>query len=531
MVILPRSARGVGRIAEIVAPFRGWNTRDPLAEMPPGFAPTFDNYIVEGGHPRVRQGSAEWATGLPARVDGLLRYVGTDATEQFFAVSDDSIFDVTGTGAVGAADVSGLTSARMSGINFAASGGDYLLAFNGADTPQTYDGAAWAAWTATGITGDIEWATQHNGRMFVGRSDYLGFYYGGAGAIAGAFTAFDLQGVARFGGGVCAVASLSGDGGSGPDDLVVFITTEGEAIVYSGADPSSVNTWGLVGRWALPKPLGAPHRCIAQYGGDALYMCDAGIIPLSAFRSGIDAASVIEKAALTRAIGETWRAMANERRDSAGWGITPLTRYNLIVANVPRGDADAMQIVISDGGAVSRWFGLPAAVWSEGMGGRVFFGDADDATGRVMLWGEDMGDAGGGIRSEAVTAFSVLRAGGRTKRALRVQFVLRDAIGVDMACRVLTDWEVPLSGIEVLGEGAAAPALPLLPAGGGHLLWDTGLWDTGLWAGSSTGVISPYKTCAGVGLAFALRMQLTSGNGRPAWLATNMVYDLGGVTG
>jgi hypothetical protein len=327
------------------------------------------------------------------------------------------------------------------------------------------------------------------------------------------------------------MATLSGDGGDGPQDLTVFITTEGEAIVYAGNDPSSANTWALVGRWALPRPIGAPHRCVANHGGDVLYLSDAGILPLSAFRTGADAATVIDKAALTRAIGETWRAIADDTRSSAGWGIVPLTRYSQIVANVPRGSADAYQIVISDGGAVSRWFGLPAGVWAEALGGRVFFGDATAAGGRVMLWGESASDDGDGIRSEALTAFTPLRGTGRTKRALRLQPVLRNASGAAVAARVLTDWRVPVPQIEALGQGAAAPALPPIGTGGATLIWGTGLWGSGLWGGVDTDVTLPYKTTSAIGQAMAVRLQMTSGNGRPAWLVNNLIYDVGGPVG
>jgi hypothetical protein len=529
-VISPVS-RGVGRLGSIETPFLGWNTRDPLASMKPGFAPVFDNFIVEGGQPRVRRGWRTWATGLPGRVDGLLNFAGAGAAEQLFAASGAGIYDITAGGPVGAAVVSGAASARWSAINFAASGGNFLLAFNGADTPQTFNGTAWAAWTATGVVGDVSWAGQVAGRMFVGVPDYLGFYYGGAGAIAGTFTAFPLQGIARRGGSVCAMTTLSGDGGDGPQDLTVFLTTQGEAIVYAGTDPSSANTWALVGRWVLPRPLGAPHRCVASYGGDALYLCDAGILPLSAFRSGADAATVIDRGAMTRAIGQTWRDLANARRTDSGWGLAPLTRFSLVIANAPWGARDAQQIVVSDGGAVSRWGGIPGAVWAEGLGGRVFVGGANASAGTVMLWGEDTTDDGDGIRSEAVTAFSGMRVPGRTKRALRVQTALRDADGVHLAVTVLRDWRVEQSDLDTLGAGAAAPALPAPLSGDGLLVWDAVDWDEGLWGGAEGNVVLPWRSASAIGQAFAVRVSMVTGYGRPAWLATTLVHDVGGPVG
>ena len=522
-------ARGTGRLASIAAPARGWNTRDPLAGMEAGFAPIFDNFVVEGGQPIVRRGYRVWATGLPGRVDGLLNYAGAGSAQALFAASGAGIYNVTAGGAVGAAVVSGLTSARWDALNFAASGGNFMLAWNATDTERTYNGASWANWAPTGITGRVAWAASFKGRLFVGVPGQLGFYYGGAGAIAGAFTDFPLQGIARRGGSVVAMATLTQDGAEGPDDIAVFLTSEGEAIVYAGTDPSSAQTWGLIGRWLLPRPVGAPHRCLVSYGGDALLMTDLGVVPMTAFNNTADAATIFDRVATTRYIEDAWRNLAQERRTQSGWIIAPLTRFGLVVMNAPWGATNAQQIVLSDNGAISRWAGIPAAVWAEGLGGRVFAGDAT-ATGRVFLYGEDTADAGNGLQFEAVTAFSALRSPGRTKRATQLQAVIRDAAGADLDVRLLPDWQVPLSRVDAGGASAPASALPSL--GGGALgIWDTSLWDSGaLWGGDAGQVSSPWRSAAVIGQAMAARLAGTSGNGRPAWLATNIVAEAGGPT-
>jgi hypothetical protein len=530
MLAPSRQSAGTSRTSPLPAPALGWNTRDPLAAMEPGYAPVYDNVVTEGGSPRVRRGWRVWSTGLPGRVDGLLSFTGAGATEALFAASSSGIYAITAGGAVGAAAVSGLTSARWDGINFAASGGNYLFCWNGADTERTYSGSAWASWGGTGVTGRVIWAHAVNGRLFVGAANRLSFYYGGAGAIGGSFTEFPLQGIAGLGGYVVAATTLSGDGGAGPQNLTVFLTSEGEAIVYAGTDPSSIASWSLVGRWRLPRPIGAPHRCVTAYGGDVLVLTDAGVVPLSAFRSGADVATIMDRAAITRTIPATWRTLANERRSSSGWGVTPLTRYGHAVVNVPWSATDAQQIVLSDGAAISRWQGIPAAVWAEGLGGRVFCGDAT-ATGRVFLWGEDTTDNANGIRSEIVTAYQVLRTPGRTKRAQMVQPILRDADGITLTCQVLTDWRVPVAQVEALGADVAAPSVPPLTSGLGYLVWGVDDWDEALWAGGDGPVISPRRTSMAIGQAMAVRLALISGNGRPALLGVNLIHELGGPVG
>lgn len=511
----------------IPPPALGWNTRDPVMGMKPGFALIFDNVVVEGGAPMVRRGWRAWATGMPGRVDGLLPWNGAGSTLRLFAASGAGIYDVTAGGAVGAAAVSGLTSARWDALNVAASGGNFLFCFNGADTPRQYDGSAWATWAGTGVTGGVSWAVQFNGRLFVGNAGRLSFFYGGAGAIAGAFTEFPLQGVARLGGGICAAASLSVDGGDGPDDVIAFITTEGEVIVYEGTNPGSVVDWRRVGRWTLPRPIGAPHRCVMSYGGDALLMTMGGVLPLSSLRSGQDAAVALERMGLTRRVAQTWRTLATERASASGWGIVGLGRYGLVVTNVPWGASAAQQIVASEGGAVSRWWGLPAACWTEALGGRVFCGDA--ATGRVLLFGEDLTDGGAGIRSEMMTGYSALGASARLKRFTLLQPVLRDAAAISLDARAFVNWDVPLSQCDSLGASAPAPAVPPYSGGGSALVWNVGNWNQGLWAGGTNEIASPWQSAAALGHAGAVRLRLVSGSSRPAWQGTQMVYEIGGA--
>jgi hypothetical protein len=526
VIRLSRDAAGTARNAFVAPPVGGWNTRDPIATLKPEFASIMDNYVVEGGLPRVRRGWRAWATGLPGRVDGLMNYAGAGAAQALFAASGTGIYNVTAGGAVGSAVVSGLTSARWDAVNFAASGGNFMLAWNGADTERTFDGATWATWGATGLTGRVIWGGSFKGRLIVGTANRLSFYYGGAGAIAGSFTEFPLQGVARRGGSVVAFATLTLDGAEGPDDIAVFITSEGEAIVYAGTDPSSVTTWGLIGRWLLPRPLGAPHRCVAAYGGDALLLTDMGAVPLSAFRNGQDAADVLDRAAITRNISTTWRSLANDRRASPGWGITPVTRYAQVVMNVPWGSGSAQQITMSGNGAVTRWGGIPAAVWAEGLGGRVFAGDA--ATGRVLLYGEDTSDAGSGIRSEILPAFATLRAPGSIKRVQMMQPILRDATAISYSLSGVSDWRVPVAQMDALGAGAAAPALPT-GAGGNALIWDVGLWDVNVWGGEEADIALPWVGVTAMGYAIAPRLQMVSGSGRPSLLGLNMLANGGGT--
>lgn len=508
-----------------IAPLsQGWNTRDPISAMKPGFAPILDNYVIEGGVPRVRRGWRVWATGLPGRVDGLLPW--NAPVSRLFAASGTGIYEVTTPGPVGAAVVSGLTNSRWSSIQFSASGGQFLFAFNGVDTPRTFNGTTWANWTGTGVPAPVAWAGASNGRLFVGHPGALSFWYGAAGAIGGAFTEFPLQGVAQSGA-VVAMATLSFDGGAGPQTLTVFLTSEEEAIVYAGFNPASASDWALVGRWRIPRLLGAPHRCVVAYGGDALALTESGLLSLTSLRTGEDVARVMERVGLTRRIAPTWREVAAVRGGFSGWNVAPLFRYGLLVVNAPWTATAAQQIVVSEGGALSRWGAVPAAVWSEGLEGRTFFGDATTA-GRVMLYGEDLTDNGLGIQSEGVSSYSAMGAPGRMKRSQLLQAILNDALAVERSTRVLVDWAQPVAQLDALGPAAVSPPVPPLTGDGSFLVWGVGLWGVGLWGGTG-GVSRAWRTGSAQGHAMAVHLQMVSGQSRPGWIGSNLVWEAGGA--
>jgi hypothetical protein len=58
---------------------------------------------------------------------------------------------------------------------------------------------------------------------------------------------------------------------------LVFVTDQGEVMVYRGTDPSSASTWALIGIWIVGAPIG--NRCLMKYGGDLLVLTLDGLDP------------------------------------------------------------------------------------------------------------------------------------------------------------------------------------------------------------------------------------------------------------
>ena len=147
-----RDHNKVSTPAKIAAPTSGWYVGENLAEAPPKTAFILQNAFPQLDYIRARRGSQAWATGMGSSVaiQTIMPYYNAGSSKMF-AVGDGKIYDVSNTGAVGAALVSGLTNSYLEYAQFAGLGGSYIIAVNGADVVQTYDGSDWnKKYTITG---------------------------------------------------------------------------------------------------------------------------------------------------------------------------------------------------------------------------------------------------------------------------------------------------------------------------------------------------------------------------------------------
>ncbi|MBY3382203.1 hypothetical protein [Rhizobium laguerreae] len=164
-----------------IAPIGGWRTDVEMADMPKDAAFQLDNFFPEANRVRARYGNGAFATGLGAPVQTVIPYVGV--SNRLFAAAGDKIFDVTAGGAVGAAAVSGLSSARWSVQQYTnPAGQEYLRLVNGLDLPLLYNGTTW---TNNILVGTATLATQN---VAVKAVQYtLSFFGTGSVTLSGAF--------------------------------------------------------------------------------------------------------------------------------------------------------------------------------------------------------------------------------------------------------------------------------------------------------------------------------------------------------
>jgi hypothetical protein len=144
--------------ASISAPLGGWNARDSLAEMSPLDAVTLENWFPTPSDVTLRKGYTKHCTGLPAaQADSLMNYAGSTG-QKLFAAVNAVIYEVTTSTPV--SQVTGLGSDRFQHINISTAGGQFLVACNGVDPVQVYNGTYWFSIATTGTGQTISTITR-----------------------------------------------------------------------------------------------------------------------------------------------------------------------------------------------------------------------------------------------------------------------------------------------------------------------------------------------------------------------------------
>lgn len=495
------------------APVGGLNGRDGIADMPPKDAFVMDNWFPNNTTLDTRNGCVAYATGIGAAVESIETYAG-GASQKMLAFGGGKIFNVSTTGAVGAALQTGRTSNRISSCMFSNAGSQFLLGVSGADAPFSYDGTTLNNLTITGLTGSqntLHGIFAFKGRVYLAQKDQLGFYYLAVGAIQGAASYFDLSQVAKKGGYLAGIASFSSDSGNGPADYIVFMTSEGEYLVYSGTDPSNAATFTLVGRYYSSAPIG--RKGWFNFRSDLYIICDEGIVAFSQIRSNGDAGKDIEyiSAKLGRYITDL-----NVYNTNHGWTAQVYPRANMLMVNVPASaslNGEYYQFVMNtDTNSWTRfrnWNGISWTIYNK----RIYYGTYD---GRVMLADEGTLDDGQAIKCDCRQAYNYFDDGKGMGDADK-QFHFATFI-------VQTDGTPPLSAELNVNFEDDQPDYAGNLTGGVGAVWDVATWDVDTWAGE--GVTQNFTVPFGkLGYAASIWLRAYLQGTSIKWYATRVVCE------
>ncbi len=546
--------------------------------------PTWNGWLDEF---RMSVGIARWtenftppivayAVDAPTEVADLFTYnVGNQ--EELFAYCDGAFYDIT-VAASPAAVMSGLTAAGWVFVQFATSGGTFLVGVNGADRMMIYDGTFWypvgasdlyslpydtgtvafvLGGTVTGgtsgatgvirnvdgttaagtlildtvvgvfqnnetLTGSLGGSALANGtktlkiaaltgvlttalsyvwvyknRLFFAEKDSLNAWYLALDAITGAATKIPLGGVVGLGGSLLFGSSWSIESADGLDARCVFFTTDGEAAVYAGINPSDANQWGLIGVYRIGVPRG--KKAHIRAGGDVVIATDLGFVPLSvAVQRDIAA---IAPAALSYPIEDDWSHHVQTATDDwlcIVWPSAQMVAVVVAVADEPDGH---WLVANSRTGAwchFHNWVAFSIAVHKD----RLFFGTAN---GRVMEANVTGFDDGTTYTATYVPLFEDLRSPASLKVPNLARVVLRSPVDVSSALGMLFDFETD--------DLPTAPAAPLVAAGS---VWGTGVWGASVWGeAAEPSIVQEWVSVGGRGYALAPALRISSGSTQP----------------
>lgn len=476
---------------QIMAPIRGLNARDDITAMKPGDAIVLDDLIPIDGGVQLRKGKTSHATGAGATIQSLMEYSPPGGTRKLFAATSSAIFDATSEGALGSAVVSSLNSGEWQHVNFATAGGNFLVLANGADAVRNYDGASWTTPSITGVTSaDLISPQIHMERLWFVEKDSQRVWYLPAGSIAGAATSINFGPVSRLGGHLLAMASWSRDGGNGLDDLAVFITSEGEVHIYSGSDPASTSTWGRVGTFRIPRPIG--RRCLIKTGADVGVLTTQGLVPLSTILSLTESAQA--RSAITDKVVNAFAAAASSASALAGWEAIEGPNDRLLVVNVPRtvGGGFEQFVMNTNNGRWCRYTGFSTARCWATLNGELYFGGTDGTVWRYRRNTDD----GSAIVGRAIGSYETF-GNTRTKHVRRIRPLLFGPSGYRPGVKLFFDYAQDLPNV--------APN-PFTSTGE---RWDAAIWDVAAWA-PALGVNNWWQGINGQGFAIAVAMAFSS---------------------
>ena len=496
----------------VAAPIGGWNARDALGAMDPLDAVTLQNFWPGTNSVILRNGYTKHATGLPAEVQTLMAY-SSGTSNKLFAVSDGKIYDATNTGAVGAAAVSGLTNSKFQYTNITTPAASYLMAVNGADKLRTFDGSAWhtdgdgSPYDITNIdTATVSNITLFKNRIWLTTNNTLKVWYLPVNSIGGAAVALDMTSIFQLGGYIMAGMTWTLDAGYGVDDYLVFITSNGEALVWRLTDPTTPTGISQIGLYKIGAPIG--RRCYTKFGGDLLVITQDGVVPMS---GSLQSSRLDPRVSITNKIQYAMSSAISTYGANFGWQLLYYPKENQLILNVPISEGTQQQYVMNN--ITKSWCnftGWAANCWELHIDDPYFGGNGYVA----KAWNGNTDD------TSNIDGFS-LQSFQSYGTALQKQCKM-------IRYHLQTNGTPSIFGNVNVDYNLADESAQLNFSTSVYGLWNSGLWDSAIW-GAGLVPSADWQGATNIGYTFAPLIKTATQGIQLQWVATDLVFEGGGV--
>ena len=462
--------------------------------------------------------------------DAALLYDGTNWISYASTATAQTISTITrgGTGNLTATVTTASPHGLITGNQIVVAGaipvqynGTYLITRTGANTftytmataPAT-DGVTLGAYTINyAITGVNSTTFVHvnlfKNFLFFVQENSMEVWYLPVGQVAGLATKLDFGGIARMGGFIQAMGTWTIDAGQGADDYAVWVTNNGEAIVYNGTNPDAAETWALKGVWQLGQTFN--RRCFLKWGGDLLLLTQDGLVPLA---SALQSSRLDPRVNLTDKIYYEISQEASLYSANFGWQINYFASENMLIINVPSGNGVRQFCMHTISKAWCSFSNISAKCWELSYDTMYFGGN-----GFVGRFWDSYSDAGNNIIAEVQQAYSYFDAPGQQKRFTMIRPIFQTDNGLPgILVGINTDFDAQNS-LGAVSFNAVSSTLGV---------WDSATWDEDVWGGALA-LTRLWQGVTGIGYSGGIIMKVASQGIDVHWVSSDYVMERGGI--
>ena len=459
---LPRSAQAI----TMPAPTGGWNARDNIDDMPPTDCVELLNFIPRNNYVELRKGCTIHSSGLgTGNVESLIAHVDTDGTEKLLACANLNIYDVTTSGGTASSLASGLTNNRWQATMIDGT----TVMVNGDDQPRKYTvagGLTTTTFTHADLTDDnrLIHVCNYRGRLYLIEKDTAIIYYAADGAVAGALSKFPVGKLFNKGGNAQWVATWTRESGDTSDEILVVASTNGELLVFTGADPGASN-WDLIGKFNIPRLCG--RRSFFKNGPDLAVITENGVFPLTAILNSGQAnvySSISDK--VSQAFNEAGRNYFAQY----GWTGIMYEKGQFGLIHIPISTTESIQFAFNpQNGSWAKFQGWNGSSWALHKGD-IYFGGID---GKVYKAFDSLADNGEDIPAKVYYAYTYFGDRARIKRYLELSPIMTVNGSINIKLSVDVDYRNATSNNQVLLTTELGS------------FWNSSLWNSVYWSGGA----------------------------------------------
>jgi len=346
-------------------------------------------------------------------------------------------------------------------------------------------------------------------RLYFTQENTLKCWYLPVNSLGGAAQVLDFGGIARNGSFLQAMGTWTVDGGQGVNDHAVFVTKNGEVIVYQGGDPSDATTFSLVGVWQFGEVF--CRKCFFKFGSDLLLLMKEGLVPLSA---ALQSDRLNPRVFLTDKIYYAINQEIAQYADNFGWQITYFADQTMLLINIPSSTGTQQYVMNTITDAWAQFTNISTTCFTL-FNDQLYFG----GSGFVGKFWDSNADNGNNIFGNAQQAYSYFESPGQNKRFTLIRPIIQSDNGVPtVLCNISTDFQT----VPPVGQLSFNPGLTQVGT------WDNGKWDLNKWGGGYL-TTKNWQGVQGIGFSASVNMNVLSQGIDFHWVSTDYVFQKGGV--